>query len=172
VDRGPGRGAGALRHYLLRHGHAEPGAVDRDRPLSARGREEVRLLARRAAARGVAVSAIRHSGLRRARETAEVLAAVLRPTHGVAALSGLEPEADPRGSRAWLERRTAPALLVGHLPHLARLASLLAAGVEGADAARFEPATLLALVAVPGAWAVDWVLTPSLAGEEARGQGA
>ncbi|MBI2469300.1 MAG: histidine phosphatase family protein [Candidatus Rokubacteria bacterium] len=65
-------------HYLVRHGSARPaapGAADAERPLDDRGREEVTRVARHAAALGLRVAEIRHSGFVRARESAEILAA-------------------------------------------------------------------------------------------------
>ena len=63
----------------MRHGEALSGTPDGRRPLSQRGRDEVIALAQLASARGVAVAWIYHSGILRAQQTAELVAAVLAP---------------------------------------------------------------------------------------------
>jgi phosphohistidine phosphatase len=145
--------------YLVRHGSAAPGPDDRARPLTAEGRAEVEGTARALHARGVEVAEIRHSGLARARETAELLGRVLAPPRGVQAVSGLAPEDDPDIARAELELATESLLLVGHLPHLARLAGAL---VGRAELARipFVPATAVGVRRGPGGWALVLVVPP------------
>ena len=56
--------------YLVQHGEAMPKSLDRTRPLSEQGRQEVRQVAVSAARMGLAVGQIRHSGKTRAEQTA------------------------------------------------------------------------------------------------------
>jgi phosphohistidine phosphatase len=107
--------------------------------------------------RGASVVEIRHSGLARARETAEILSASLVPSGGVHATPGLAPEDDPAVAAAELELATAPLMLVGHLPHLARLTATLL-GVAAAERIEFAPATAVALRRGAGGWALDQVI--------------
>src|SRR6188474_487788 len=125
--------------YLVRHGAAAPGSDDRVRPLTAEGRREVERTARVLRSRGVEVAEIRHSGLTRARETAEILGASLAPPQGVHATAALAPEDDPDIAAAELALATAPVMLVGHLPHLARLTAALV-GDAATEHVRFAPA--------------------------------
>jgi phosphohistidine phosphatase len=74
------------------------------------------------------VAEIRHSGLVRARETAEILGRVLTPARGIRATTGLAPADDPDVAAAELGLVAAPLMLVGHLPHLARLTTALVGG--------------------------------------------
>ena len=60
--------------YLVRHGEAVSEKLDPKRPLTSSGREEVQRIGRLAAAKNVKVSAIFHSGILRAKQTAEILA--------------------------------------------------------------------------------------------------
>ena len=80
----------------MQHGEALPEEVHPDRPLTDRGREEVERVARAAASRGVAVSAVLHSGKRRAAETAAILAAHLAAGIQPEETPGLAPKDDPR----------------------------------------------------------------------------
>jgi phosphohistidine phosphatase len=146
--------------YLVRHGTATAGPDDRVRPLTPAGRAEVLATARTLAARGVAVTEIRHSGLVRARETAEILGESLAPPQGINAAMGLAPEDDPDVAAAELELTAEPVMLVGHLPHLARLTAAL---VKGAAVERiaFAPATAVGLRRRPDGWELELLVPPS-----------
>jgi phosphohistidine phosphatase len=149
--------------FLVQHGDAVPEATDPVRPLSERGRQEVADVARAAARAGVAVAEIRHSGKLRAQQTAEILAACLVSTRVASEMSGLGPNDDPAAAARAVEEADGPLLLVGHLPHLGRLASLLIAGDGGRGVVAFRMGGLLALTRGPEGWRVRFLLTPDLA---------
>jgi phosphohistidine phosphatase len=139
--------------YLVRHGEATPGADDAVRPLTDRGRQVIERVGREAAARGVEVAEIRHSGLLRARQTAEILATHLRPRGGVRATTGLAPEDDPDVAQADYGEGREPVLLVGHLPHLARLEARLTGRQTELS---LQPGTMLALSRSTDGWELTW----------------
>ena len=149
--------------YLIRHGKAQAGADDAARPLTGEGREEIAQVARQLAALGVQVGDIRHSGLLRARESAEILASHLGSRRGVRPVDGLAHEDDPGAARAAVDGASEPLMLVGHLPHLGRLASALVLGSATREIVRFQPGTSVRLAKTGEAWVVEWVLTPELA---------
>src|SRR5687767_10823392 len=66
--------------YLMRHGEAEAGASDAARRLTAEGAAAVERVAARAAAAGVRLDRVYHSGLVRAEQTALILARHLGTT--------------------------------------------------------------------------------------------
>lgn len=142
-----------MRIYLVRHGEAKPETEDPARPLSGPGRAEVERLGGAAVARGVAASEIRHSGLRRARQTAEILAAALRPPGGVRAVSGLAPADDPDIAAAECEQASEPVILVGHLPHLGRLAARLTGSRTEVE---LTTASMLCLTRGHRGWEIEW----------------
>ena len=148
-----------MRCYLVRHGTAASGSDDRTRPLTPEGRAEVEATARALVVHGVEVAEIRHSGLARARETAEILGGSLAPPHGVHATPGLAPEDDPDVAAAELELAAEPLMLVGHLPHLARLAAALVGGAE-LERIRFAPGTAVGLRRGPDDWELELVVPP------------
>jgi len=149
-----------VRCYLVRHGDALSAHVDPQRPLSARGRAEVAELAQLALSRDVQVAELRHSGILRAQETAEILAGYLKPPGGVHPSAGLMPEDDPAIAKAELEAVDQPILLVGHIPYMSRLAALLVKGDAAQSIGEFSPATMLCCTKISAGWQIDWRIAP------------
>jgi phosphohistidine phosphatase len=151
-----------VRCYLVRHGDALSAQVDPQRLLSERGRAEVAELARLALSRDVQVAEIRHSGILRAQETAEILAGYLKPPGGVHPSAGLLPEDDPEIAKAELDAAGQPIMLVGHLPYVGRLAALLVKGDAAQSIGEFSPATMLCCTKIGARWRIEWQIAPSL----------
>jgi phosphohistidine phosphatase len=119
-----------MRICVLRHGAAlpvAPGGTDRDRALSAAGKEHLRQVLEKTRAAGVRPARILSSPYRRALETAEMAAQILGRGAAIEPTSALQPEAQP--ALIWDEVRFVPdspeVLLVGHLPLLEHLAAFL-----------------------------------------------
>jgi phosphohistidine phosphatase len=148
--------------YLVQHGEAHSEEEDPVRPLTARGRLEVERIARAAARAGLAPRRIAHSGKLRARETAEILAGALTPAEGVREMPALGPKDDPAAIRSVLEEATDSLMLVGHLPHLCRVASLLLVGDPEREIVAFRMGGVVCLGREREAWRVRFVLTPEL----------
>jgi phosphohistidine phosphatase len=129
--------------YLVHHGEAVASEVDARRPLSEIGRHAVEQLAEQAAARGVRPLVIWHSGKLRARQTAEAFWRACNPFAELAATRGLQPADIPHMLRDALLGETRDVMVVGHMPHLARLLALLTTGAD-ADAS-FAAHGLIAL---------------------------
>ncbi len=122
---------------LIRHGIAEeladmrslPGkqrSTDADRALTPLGIRRVRKAARALKKIGFRADRILHSGLRRAEQTAALIAAELQPKEPELLVSGaVLSEADPRDLFQLLpELRARRVLVVGHAPHLDRVIAL------------------------------------------------
>jgi phosphohistidine phosphatase len=116
-------------------------------------------MAQRANARGVAVAWIYHSGILRAQQTAELVAAVLAPAEGVREIGGLCPDDDPIIARAELEAASRPLMLVSHLPYLGRLAGLLTTGDAQRAVIEFAPATLACVARHSAGWKLRWSIS-------------
>ncbi len=151
-----------MQIYLVQHGLAKSKDEDPARPLTAAGREAVERVARAAAAAGVGPASILHSGKRRAEQTAEIFAEHTKPVHGAHAVEGLDPLDEPQRARERVEQADEPLMLVGHLPHLSRLAALLLAETSGREIVAFRNAGVVCLERQKGGFAVRWVLTPEL----------
>lgn len=157
------------RVLLLRHGTATSEEEDSERPLSTQGAAEAAATAK-AVANYVAAAPpdliIVHSGKTRAAMTAAALGEVLRgcTLRGHAAdAEALSPNAEPSVALGLMdELRTAPntlLALVGHLPHLHRVAqALLVDEPERAREEHFTPAGGLMLEMRDGKWALAAVV--------------
>ena len=152
-----------MKLYLVRHGDALRADVDPERRLSEAGHEQVGRLAAFLSERGVRVARVLHSGKPRAEQTAEALAAAVAPAVTPEAHDGLSPNdpVEPLAGEiaAWPE----DSLIAGHLPHLARLATLLLAGRNVPTGLDFDPAAAACLERDDdGVWSLTWFFGPSL----------
>jgi phosphohistidine phosphatase len=148
--------------YLVQHGQATSKDEDAARPLTEGGREDVVRVARFAATAGVRPAAVYHSGKLRARQTAEILAAELWAGEASKA-PGLLPNDDPAAAAGMLDSLDSPAMLVGHLPQLSGLCSLLVAGDSELQVVRFRTGGIVGLAKdESGTWGMNWMLTPDV----------
>jgi len=115
--------------YVLRHGEAderEIGKADRDRKLTAKGRQDLKAVLKIARKAEVAPDLILTSPLRRALETAAIAAEVLG-CKTVVETRNLLPGASPE--LVWKEigsdYKVESILLAGHQPHLGSLIGML-----------------------------------------------
>jgi len=157
--------------YLVRHADAESELRDPLRALSAKGREEIARVAVYVSELNMPVNEIVYSKKLRARQTAQVLFEALRPIKGMSEVDGLSPLDAPG---IWAERlRDMPdgVILVGHLPHLARLASLLLCGDAEKINIALRTAGIICLTGDhSGLWSLQWMLTPDVViGEKGTG---
>lgn len=149
--------------YLVQHGPAKQESEDPQRPLTEEGRRTVARVATFLAPLGLRIRRIEHSGKLRARQTAEILAAALAPAEGVREVAGLGPNDDPAPLKARLEGETENLMLVGHLPHLGKLVSLLLGLPPERCAVQFQMGGVARLDRTgPGEWAIRWMVTPDL----------
>jgi phosphohistidine phosphatase len=151
--------------YLVQHGEARPESEDPARPLSDGGRAEVELVACRMAEAGVRPASIVHSGKLRAMQTAEILSRYLEPRGDVSERSGLNPLDEPEAAKQLIEGAGGPLMLVGHLPHLSRLASLLVSGNVDGEVVQFRMGGVVCLSEAGGNWLVKWAFIPEIAGD-------
>ena len=141
--------------YLVHHADAVGPEVEPQRPLSRSGLAHAEALARQAAARGVKPAAIWHSGKLRARQTAEPFHRLCNPLAEFAAIRGLQPEDPPMWVKDFLTGEARDVMLVGHMPSLPRLLTVLVRGDEH-ELLPFPLHGLVALEAVGALWREMW----------------
>ncbi|HXE90534.1 MAG TPA: phosphohistidine phosphatase SixA [Terriglobales bacterium] len=149
--------------YLVQHGASKLEAEDPQRPLNEEGRQTVARLAACLARQRIPLDAIEHSDKLRARQTAEILNAQLRPAQDARQVSGLAPNDNAALTAARLQNEACNLMLVGHLPHLSRLASSLLGLPLDQPAVRFQMGGCVCLERdADGKWAVRWMLVPEI----------
>lgn len=154
--------------FVVRHAKAVPGYPDEFRQLAADGERMADEMGEHLASTGVKVTRIYHSGLVRARQTAEALARHLQPHDGLHHRPGLEPEAEPLPIAAWLETEEETGdgvMIVSHMPFVDRLVSMLLCGDPDAGLVDYKLCAVARLNMKPThGYELAWLLTPKSAG--------
>jgi phosphohistidine phosphatase len=149
--------------YLVQHAEAKREEEDPSRPLSERGLRDINRVASYVSKLDIKTDKIFHSTKLRAKQTAEILFEYLKTGKGVSETDGLSPLDSPD---IWAERLkdiSVDVILIGHLPHLGRLASLLLCGNAEINALSFKMAGIVCLEREEtGTWSLRWMLTPEI----------
>ncbi len=149
--------------YLVQHADAKKEEEDSYRSLSEKGIQDITRIASYIWQLNLKVLRIFHSSKLRARQTAEILFEYLKPIKGLSEMDGLSPLDNPDICAARLPDIQDDAILVGHLPHLARLASLLLSGDAEKNIVAFRMAGVVCLKRDDaGVWSLQWMLTPEI----------
>ncbi len=152
-----------MKLYLVQHGEAEEADVDPQRRLTDKGRRDVETVAAFLKPLGLAVNAIWHSGKPRAQQTAEVLLEAIVADEGMLRRDGLSPNDEVAPVADEIGERTSDLMVVGHMPFLGRLASLLLTGNEDAGPVAYQRGGVVCLEGGEGRpWQVRWILVPEL----------
>ena len=154
-----------VRLWLIRHAHAVDAAQNTVRPVSKRGRKQIRALARFLDKTGALRPVeIWHSPLVRSRQSAELLAAALKLAAPLVQVTGLLPDDTARPMARRL-KRVRDVAIFGHEPHLSALASLLVTGAAEPPAFVLKKCAVLALERVAAMrWVVRWQVSPEVIG--------
>lgn len=157
-----------MKLYLVQHAKAASEQVDPQRPLTEEGRSDIQKVAAFIKPLNLCVDYLWHSGKKRSVQTAEVLAEVVKVNKAVNARDGLGPNDNVTALKDELVSAGGDIMLVGHLPFLSKLASLLlampqVAGAESANTVAFKNAGIVALArSDKNQWQLDWIITPEL----------
>ena len=149
-------------NYLVQHGEAKSKEEDPERSLTEKGRRDVEKVAVWAVQAGLKVEGIRHSGKRRAAETAEIFAERLNLKKNVTEVSGIAPNDDVEPVANMLEQESHSIMIVGHLPFLNRLAGRLLVVNSEQTVVRFRNGGLVGLSCDAGNWSVALLVPPEL----------
>jgi phosphohistidine phosphatase len=149
--------------YLVQHAEAKREEEDPARDLTEKGRVDIENIAHHLKRLNVQVRQILHSGKTRAQSTANVMARHLKPPAGVSEAQGLAPLDDPEICAGPITKMDEDIMLVGHLPHLARLAAILMSGDKERSVVNFQMGGVIRLRRMEaGQWAVDWMVVPGI----------
>jgi len=151
-----------MKIYLVRHGQSNSADIDPEKNLSDTGKREIIKLAESIKHLGINVDEIWHSDKARACQTAEILAAAVKSSKGLIEKSGLKPNDDVKPVAEEIKTYDADLMLVGHLPFMAKLTSLLLTGNENRCAFEFDAGGLACFDYDKGAFCLNWFIHPGL----------
>ena len=147
---------------LVQHGKNLPEDQDPEKGLSPEGTGDVERVAEMLKDYGVPVTSIWHSGLKRARQTAEIFAAILETGLKPVKMDGLAPLDDVTELNLSPDENY---MIVGHLPFMERFVSFLVAGSpDRSPVVKFQNGGIVALDEndETGAWYIKWTLFPNI----------
>ncbi len=152
-----------MKLYLVQHAQAAAKDVDPQRPLTERGRRDIQKVAAFIKPLDITMDYLWHSGKKRAAQTAEALSEVVKTDKPPAARDGLGPLDDVTPLADELASTAQHIMIVGHLPFLANLASLLLTGSQSAEPVAFKQGGIVCLGRTDeNRWHVEWMVTPEL----------
>ena len=151
-----------MKVYLIQHAHAVPKQDDPARPLSEEGKNAIRKTAEVLKSLNLDISEIRHSSKLRARQTAQIVGEVLQKNGSVKESDGLAPTDPITPLVEELNKASQSIMLIGHMPHLGRLASRLLLGDEEHEPVAFHNAGVVCLGKNEEGWQIEWMLPPGL----------
>jgi phosphohistidine phosphatase len=150
--------------YLVQHGKSLPREQDPEQGLSQEGFAEVNRIAGVAAGYGVRPGAIRHSGRKRAQQTARIFAeALLAGCCEAGQAPGIGPLDDVTAVANTLKTDD-NLMLVGHLPFMERLTGFLVTGSAERLVFKFQNGGIVCMDKNPEDrfWFIKWTLVPKI----------
>ncbi len=151
-----------MKLYLVQHAKAASEQADPQRGLTEKGCREIQKVAAFIKPSNLCVDYLWHSGKKRAAQTAEILAEAIK-IKTLSIHDGLGPNDDVKAFKDEVISADGDIVVVGHLPFLSKLASLLLAGAESANTAAFKNGGIVCLnYSEENQWQVEWMVTPEL----------
>lgn len=149
--------------YLVQHGKSLSKDQDPERGLSEEGISDVKRIAAVAKGYSVKVTLIEHSGKKRAAQTAQIFADYLHPEKKAKERKGINPLDDVVDLAKDLDSKS-NLMLVGHLPFLDKLISLLTTGNSDNSVFQLQNGGIVCLDNPGGKndWTIKWALMPNV----------
>ena len=154
-----------MKIYLVQHGEAAAKEIDPDRPLTDQGMADVQRMSAALKVAGVQVERVIHSGKLRAQQTADILASEVAPGLVPEISALINPNDNPGAFEMRSDNSELDTMVVGHLPFMARLVSLLVAGDDSLTLVTYQPGSVVCLESMEDDnWRINWMLRPELLG--------
>ncbi len=148
-----------MKLYLVQHGKALPKDENPQRPLSREGMDDIEKLALLCASNRLTTKVIWHSTKLRAKQTAQIIAQQIGAKTQERA--GLEPLDPVRPIFDEITNSGEDIFIVGHLPFLERLTSILITGNEDTVPVKFQQGGMVCLEKnETGKWSILWTAFP------------
>ena len=146
-----------VRIYLVQHGQSKSKEEDPERRLTEKGISETKSIGEILLKMGIRVNKVYHSGKARAQMTAEILSKYIGNPEIMKA-DGLNPLDEPNQWYTKLSKIDEDIMIVGHLPHLSKLASMLLS-VHNKEIVKFSYSGVLCLEK-NDEWKIVWFIKP------------
>ena len=159
-----------MKIYLVRHGHPNPADIDPAKGLSDDGKAEINRLADTIKHLNINVAEILHSGKARAEQTAMILSNVVRSERGVNVRNGISPNDPVKDIADEIIARDEDLMLVGHLPFMGKLGSILMAGDDYRGLLEFSTGAMACLEYNKGKCRLNWFINPEIVIADPAGQ--
>ncbi len=151
-----------MKLYLVQHGKAASEDVDPQRGLTEQGRSEVQRVAAFIKPLDLSVEYLWLSEKKRAEQTAEILGRAIKAKRA-AIHDGLKPNDDVKAFKKEISLANGDIMVVGHLPFLSKLATLLLKGNSSANTVAFKNGGIVCLgYNEEKRWQIEWLVTPEL----------
>ncbi|MDW7998884.1 MAG: phosphohistidine phosphatase SixA [Thermodesulfovibrio sp.] len=150
--------------YLVQHAKAKSEEEDPARPLSEEGLKDLKRVSLFISKVNLSIDEIWHSGKLRAKQTAEILAEALKITN-ISEVKGLAPLDAPEVIAEKILKSDKSIMIVGHLPHLGRLTSLLIVGDKDRKVVTFQMGGIVCLGRDEEIWSLRWCIIPEILSE-------
>jgi len=149
-----------MRLYLIQHGLSLPEEKDPEKPLSPEGKEQTQKIAEFLKTKSLKVDSIWHSPKSRAIQTAEIISnsiycSEIKERNDLNPLDPVEKFPDE------IKSLNKNLMIVGHLPFLQKLASLLLSGSETNQFISFKNSGVVCLEST-NIWKIVCMITPEL----------
>lgn len=151
-----------MKLFLVQHAKAVSKELDPDRPLSEEGCEELQKICDFIRSLNLSVDFVWHSGKKRAQETVEMLVEAMS-VGSQEIRNNLGPNDDVTEIADEIGKSKHNTMIVGHLPFLSKLVSLLLSGSDTTDIVGFRNAGIVCLSDnKENKWEIEWILTPQI----------
>lgn len=149
--------------YLVQHGEATTKEISPDRPLTEKGKSDVLRISKFLKEAGVKINMLWHSSKLRAIQTAQIFAEIIEVNkENILERQDLSPLDPVNNVQKEIVKNDVDLMIVGHLPFLQRLTSLLLVGSESEVLVRFSQGGVVCLKQKEDKWHLVWEVIPEL----------
>jgi len=147
-----------MRLYLIQHGIAVPEEQGPQKPLSQEGRDDTQKTAEFLKARDIKVDRIWHSKKTRSVQTAQMISESIACSE-IEERDDINPKDPVDKLQEGIQALNADLMIVGHLPFLQKLASLLLTGSDRNELISFKNSGVICLEYQEN-WKLAWFAPP------------
>ncbi len=146
--------------YLIQHAKSKSKEEDPERGITDAGRVETERIAEYFKSMNPEIHIIWRSGKKRTKETADIFARTLGIDNRILEHTSLSPNDPVEPVISALGKMHKNVIIIGHLPFLSRLMSLLTTGTDNCQTVNFRNSGIICLERNKEQWKIDWIIPP------------